>query len=512
MPRRWERELRTLQNVPAPLERIRDRVARGAEGPAHDLPPHRQRIVAGLVAVVVFLAAGAFALRAWRSSDAPRIGHASNLTPPAWLVREARDMAAANQDPSPTSARWVLTNAETSAPAFGFIPDPSREAMYLVVLEGHFTGVAAKTPAGTDPPTGTTLVFALDPATHQVLDWSVTSGAIDVPGLVPFSLGEASLPPIEDPTVEARLATRTIALEGDAGAIAAGDGTVWVAVLDANQNASLQRIDAATGGLEGSLPLSSLPYFLGVGDGDVWAPVVRGGVPELLEVDAATLDVTARLPGYTGPVVATEGAVWAVEDGPGPGDASLVRIEREVVTARVPVGEVPFDVVQAAGSIWVEQRRDEGDVASAAGILRVDPTTGDVLARLDVPSIGSWLAGDDRGVWLSAWLGPDGSSSDTTSAMIAPDTNALVAFGSIYNFRPFAVGDGRVWFVAGPGDGRVQGICGIDEESGESAVCADVDGPDLVMARDPAAYDPVTHTLWTGSYQRSIVTRIEARP
>jgi hypothetical protein len=197
---------------------------------------------------------------------------------------------------------------------------------------------------------------------------------------------------------------------------------------------------------------------------------------------------------------------------PSPGDASLVRLERDVVTARVPVGEVPFDVVQAAGSIWVEQRRDEGDVASSAGILRVDPISGDVLAGLDVPSIGSWLAGDDSGVWLSAWLGPDGSSSDTTSAMIAPDGNALAAFGSIYNFRPFAVGDGRVWFVAGPGDGRVQGICGLDVETGVSAVCAEVNGPDLVMARDPAAYEPVTQTLWTGSYERSIVTRIEAQP
>ncbi len=318
--------------------------------------------------------------------------------------------------------------------------------------------------------------------------------------------------PAGKPRVVDALASRPIDLQGYAGAIAAGSGAVWVAVLGANQEPSLQRIDAATGDLEGSLGLPNLPTFLGVGDGRVWVPVMRGGAPEILEVDAETLEVTTTLPGFTGPVIEAGGAVWAVEGGTGPGDASVVRIEDGAVTARVPVGETPFDLAEAAGSVWVQERRDEGDVAGAGGVLRLDATTAEVLARLDLAAAGTWLAGDDSGVWLAAWLGPDGASSDASSAMISPDTNAIAPFGSIYNFRPFAVGDGRVWFVAGPGDGKVQGICGIDEADGVSTVCADVDGPDLEMAHDPAAYDPVTRTLWTGSYGRKVVTRIVARP
>jgi hypothetical protein len=513
MPARWERELRTIKNVPAPLERIRDRAARGPERlPAHDLPPRRQRVAAGVVAAAVFLAAGAFALRAWQTD--PKAADAGTSSPPAWLIEEARTMASQNQDPSPTSARWLLTDARTAAPAVGLTPDQtSGQAEYLVVLEGHFVATGAKIPKGGEVPTGTTLVFTLDPADHQVLDWGVGDETVDVPGLVPFELGEVSPSPVGDPAPLASLASRTIDLEGYAGAVAAGNGSVWVAVLGADQEASLQRIDAATGGLEGSLALPSLPRFLAVGDGEVWVPVVQPGrTPALLEIDAATLDVTATLPGFTGPVVATGGVVWAVEEGPDAADANLVRIEGGVVTARVPVGEVPFDIVQATGSIWVQERRDQGDVAGSGGVLRLDPTTGEVLARLDLPAAGLWLAGDDRGVWLSASLGAGSSDSGSTSAVIAPDTNALAPFGSVVNFRPFAVGEGSVWFVAGPHEGKLQGICGIDEVTGTATGCADVAGPDLEMAGDPAAYDPVTHTLWSGSYERKVVTRIDARP
>jgi hypothetical protein len=118
-----------------------------------------------------------------RSSD-------SATTPPEWLVQEARDMAVANQDPSPTSAQWVLTNAQAAAPAVGLTSDQATEdAVYLVVLEGEFTGLA-KGPSGADPPVGTTLVFTLDPATQQVLDWGITSDEIDVSGLVPFEFDD----------------------------------------------------------------------------------------------------------------------------------------------------------------------------------------------------------------------------------------------------------------------------------------------------------------------------------
>jgi Immunoglobulin-like domain of bacterial spore germination len=82
MTRRWERELRTLKDVPAPLERIRERAARVPAGDASiDLPPRRQRIVAGVVAFAVFAVAGAFAWRAFEVDSAPVVSAPSNELP-----------------------------------------------------------------------------------------------------------------------------------------------------------------------------------------------------------------------------------------------------------------------------------------------------------------------------------------------------------------------------------------------------------------------------------------------
>ena len=70
MPKRWERELRRLDDVEAPTDRIRSNAAhRPAVSSSGDgLPPRRQRITAGVVAVVVFVAAGTFAWQAFRPS------------------------------------------------------------------------------------------------------------------------------------------------------------------------------------------------------------------------------------------------------------------------------------------------------------------------------------------------------------------------------------------------------------------------------------------------------------
>jgi hypothetical protein len=66
MPKRWERELQRLGDVQAPLDEIRSRSARPSMQPlpTDGLPSTRQRIVAGIVAFGVFIAAGTFLVRA----------------------------------------------------------------------------------------------------------------------------------------------------------------------------------------------------------------------------------------------------------------------------------------------------------------------------------------------------------------------------------------------------------------------------------------------------------------
>ena len=67
MPERWERQLQSLHEARAP-ESIDARVKAGPRGTGDGMPPARQRVAAGVVAIAVFVAAGAFA---WRALDEP---------------------------------------------------------------------------------------------------------------------------------------------------------------------------------------------------------------------------------------------------------------------------------------------------------------------------------------------------------------------------------------------------------------------------------------------------------
>src|SRR5262245_23355714 len=80
MPERWERELRKLGGLDVDEAPVRERVDRGPTGDR--LPPRRDRLVAGVVAVAVFVAAGVFAWRAF-APGSPResVGETPSVEP-----------------------------------------------------------------------------------------------------------------------------------------------------------------------------------------------------------------------------------------------------------------------------------------------------------------------------------------------------------------------------------------------------------------------------------------------
>lgn len=107
--------------------------------------------------------------------------------PPPWLIDAARGLGTSLDDPSPTSARWVLADANTIAPAVGLASGDPTVPRYLIILGGHFTADVSR-PRGAPAPTGSFAAAAYDPATHSVTDWGVSDEDVDVPGLQPFSL------------------------------------------------------------------------------------------------------------------------------------------------------------------------------------------------------------------------------------------------------------------------------------------------------------------------------------
>lgn len=202
--------------------------------------------------------------------------------------------------------------------------------------------------------------------------------------------------------------TGRVRLDGVPGPVAAADGAVWVTTYDyEHEGAAVARIDATTNEIVATVPIEGLPPSnLAVGAGALWVPAgMEHGGPVLMRVDTDTNEVTGRVEGVTGPVVADATGVWAIQDGPDAHDAAVVRLDPETLTieARIPVGNVPFDMVAGAGSIWVVAWDAQARYQEPSDLLRIDALSGELVATISINGDGTWIAADDAGVWISAW-------------------------------------------------------------------------------------------------------------
>ncbi len=118
MTARWERQLHRLREAPVPLERVRER-AQQQPRPGSPLPPTRERVIAGVVAIAVFVAVAAFAWRAFTTSgdetapvDAPPALPASPFS--LWLSAKRVPMG-------PVELVALLVNHDGSDATFGVL-------------------------------------------------------------------------------------------------------------------------------------------------------------------------------------------------------------------------------------------------------------------------------------------------------------------------------------------------------------------------------------------------------
>lgn len=162
--------------------------------PIEPMPePRRSRLGAGIAAGVV--AVLAIAVIAWLSplgGSGEQPAATAGGPPPSWLVDQAYQLAYENGDIVPDRAEWVLTDANTIAPAVGLQSGDPNVQEYLVVLNGHFTGYRASVPSGANLPTGHVLSAAFDANSQAQTDWGISNDAAPVAGLTSFDLPDAS--------------------------------------------------------------------------------------------------------------------------------------------------------------------------------------------------------------------------------------------------------------------------------------------------------------------------------
>ena len=183
----------------------------------------------------------------------------------------------------------------------------------------------------------------------------------------------------------------------------------------------------------------------------VWVSVANS-TAGLVRIDAATARVVAALPVASVGPAAVSGAgsaagVWAVCCGGETyiGQGRLVRVDPATnrVVARVLLPGLPDAVGVGSSGVWVR--------AAAGPVWRIDPVTNRVVAEVTIPhglsAQGSVLVGHDA-VWVS-------DPASRTVVRIDPRSNRVVGRVEVGGSPLAATADGTVLAASGP---RVLGL------------------------------------------------------
>jgi DNA-binding beta-propeller fold protein YncE len=215
--------------------------------------------------------------------------------------------------------------------------------------------------------------------------------------------------------------TATIGAGHRPGAVAAGDGWVWVG---SEEDQSVLRIDPKTNEVTKRVTTGG-PTSIAVAGGKLF---VANSDQTLWQINPSTLAFSTTPDTGDRGVAAGEGAIWTV------GYQGLVQVNRagDVAQTIDRAGFSPFAVTTGAGAVWVV---DDG----LSSLWRVDPRTDKVVGRI---ALGFDPAGVTFGggrVWVT-------DNSGDRLAEVDPAVNRVVRSIRVGN-GPIGVafGDGSVW-------------------------------------------------------------------
>ena len=184
----------------------------------------------------------------------------------------------------------------------------------------------------------------------------------------------------------------TIAVPRGQAALAVGADAVWVA---SSSNNSVSRIDPATNKVAATIDVDRQPSGIAVAAGSVW--VASALDDTVSRIDPASNRVAATIPipgqGSALSLAAAGGSVWVS------GSRGLGRID-PAGNRVTPVDVCCGEVAAGAGGLWVANGMDRT-------VLRVDPATGRVLARIPVPPAAApegpfGIAAAGGAVWVTS--------------------------------------------------------------------------------------------------------------
>lgn len=181
----------------------------------------------------------------------------------------------------------------------------------------------------------------------------------------------------------------------DPQAVTTTPGVVWVGTLGPEgAPGAVVRVDPRTNSVVASLrlPGSAGALALAVGAGALW---VNGG-DSVVRIDPASTSLVATIstPRACGGIAADESAVWVATSRCTPGQG-LVRIDprTNAFVSRNPIAGAE-EVALGFGSVWLT-------TGIPGRLLRIDPTSDRVLARLELGRLPGHVAIGFGAVWVA---------------------------------------------------------------------------------------------------------------
>jgi YVTN family beta-propeller protein len=230
--------------------------------------------------------------------------------------------------------------------------------------------------------------------------------------------------------------------------VAVGENAVWVMNAD---DRTVSRVDPGGPEVKRTIPLpgSGEPAGLAAGDGAVWLGARSDGLVTLSRVNPSFNEIaqTVRLGRAERRFFAAdwqpaigEGSVWTV----GGRFGSVLRLDPRTmrVVARIDIGVQPTTIAVGEGAVWAGGSRNV--------VVRIDSRTNAVAGEWRLPIGPLAIAAGAGAVWVTA-------AREDVVARIDPLTETVTTV-RVGDFpTAVAIGHGAVW-VANAGDGTVSRI------------------------------------------------------
>ena len=204
-------------------------------------------------------------------------------------------------------------------------------------------------------------------------------------------------------------------------------------------------VSASTGHIFAAIPLSASPDAIAAGAGSIWVAMSDRGAVSRINPATNTVQQTIPTPGGPSALTVGGGFVWVADTLAG----TVARIDPranggQVVGKPIRVGNVPSGIAYGLGAVWVANSIDRT-------VIRIDPVTGTPGRPISVEDGADGVAAGDGSVWVIG-------QSDGVLSRIDPATRTVAGTTSVGNEpAAVAVGPDAVW-VANGADGTVSKI------------------------------------------------------